>query len=55
MKSRATLFGHSVHQMLIVFPLGGELVTRLGIGVTDGAGLNASNSMHLKRAGSRTL
>lgn len=35
--------------------LGGELVTRLGIGVTDGAGLNASNSMHLKRAGSRTL
>lgn len=31
---------------LVTAWLGGELVSRLGVGVSDGAGLNASNSMH---------
>ena len=31
---------------LVTAWLGGELVSRLGVGVSQGAGLNASNSMH---------
>src|SRR5436190_1813617 len=82
MESRAKLFGHPIHQMLIVFPLGllatslffdviglttdhpgllqaawymiaagviswlgGELVDRLGVGVDDGAHLDAPSSL----------
>ena len=56
MESRVKLFGHAIHPMLIPFPLGlglggvtgwlgGELVERLGVGVDDGANLNAPSSL----------
>ena len=46
MESRARLFGHPIHQMLIVFPLGLlATVDRLGIGVAAGANVNAPSSL----------
>jgi uncharacterized membrane protein len=64
MESKANLFGHAIHPMLIVFPLGllamsvagvllalvtawlgGELVERLGVGVAEGANLDAPSSL----------
>ena len=60
MESRAKLFGHPVHQMLIVFPLGllalctgwlgGELVDGLSVGVDPGAHVNAPSSLSSRRA-----
>ena len=48
MESKAQLFGHPIHQMLIVFPLGG-LVASSSIGwrsaLTRGAHLNAPSSL----------
>jgi uncharacterized membrane protein len=57
-ESRAKLAGHAVHPMLIVLPLGllataviltawagGELVERLGVGVDEGANLDAPSSL----------
>jgi uncharacterized membrane protein len=41
MQSRAKLFGHPIHQMLVAFPLG-LLAT---VGVDDGAHLNAPSSL----------
>lgn len=41
----ALSFGGAAIALLTAW-LGGELVSRLGVGVSDGAGLNASNSMH---------
>jgi uncharacterized membrane protein len=38
-------FGGAALALLTAW-LGGELVSRLGVGVSHGAGLNASNSMH---------
>jgi uncharacterized membrane protein len=68
MESRAKLFGHPIHQMLIVFPLaafilsflggglalftgwlGGELVDRLGVGVDEGAHVDAPSSLSARR------
>ena len=39
MESRAKLFGHSIHQMLIVFPL------IPGVGIDPGANLDALSSL----------
>jgi hypothetical protein len=63
MESRAKLFGHPIHQMPIVFPLGllaggfglftgwlgGELVDRLSVGVDDGAHVDALSSLQTRR------
>jgi hypothetical protein len=45
MESRAKLLGHSIHQMLIVFPLG-----LLGMGVDEGAHVDAPSSLSRRRA-----
>ena len=56
MESKVKLLGHPIHPMLVVVPLGlfitaiaawlgGELVDRLGVGVDDGAHLNAPSSL----------
>ncbi len=51
MQSRAKLFGHPIHPMLVVLFggvtgwLGGELVDRLGVGMDEGANLDAPNSL----------
>jgi hypothetical protein len=51
MESRAQLFGHPIHQMLILTGwLGGELVERLAIGVAAGANVNAPSSLRTSGA-----
>jgi hypothetical protein len=48
MKSRAKLFGHPIHPMLVggvTGWLGRELVDRLGVSVVEGANLDAPNSL----------
>jgi hypothetical protein len=50
MESRAKLLGHPIHPMLITGWLGGELVDRLGVGVDEGAHVNAPSSLKSRRA-----
>jgi len=48
----ALSFGGAAIALLTAW-LGGELVSRLGVGLSDGAGLDASNSMHHDSAAGR--
>ncbi len=47
MESRAGLLGDQIHQMWV----GGELVDRLGVGVDDGAQVDAPISLTRRQVG----